>query len=538
MTGRDAGSTGTGTEPRRAATSPADRDDAAATSGERPRLVDGWSLALVVLAGAQPFATYLDRNIDRLVWPASVVWTGVVWTALLVLTFVGVRLLTRRVSPVPVAAVVAVVNLSFWNFARVFSYEPASDGARWTALAIWAAGTGLFAALCFLLFRHRVVRLFAVLFLAVWTAALLLDAQVVRSNLEGGDQVQMPAASPVQFQERPNVYWFVLDEHARSDQLLARAESDNSWFGTDLDERGFSTSESSTGSYVHTHSSMSSTLAMDHVWTAGPEYKREFEVVAPIIAGDNPVVATFEANGYRYIGAPDGKVEWSICPEAGPGRSCIEPEGGRFALREPYSYLALSTPVGSLGLPVTHNDPDSIRAGIAEARSDPQPFFLFAHLLSPHFPFRYEEGCAERRPWVDGYNYSPAQFRRAYANDVQCLDRAMIGLIDDILANDPDAVIIIQSDHGSRLDFAGGQRPDVITDDQLQERYAVVNAMRLPSSCRGRPIEGEQLVNTFRIVFGCLSGDEPDLLDPRYFFPIPGTNRSFVELNRERAEAP
>ena len=42
----------------------------------------------------------------------------------------------------------------------------------------------------------------------------------------------------------------------------------------------------------------------------------------------------------------------------------------------------------------------------------------------------------------------------------------------------------------------------------LQERFGALNAIRLPAPCRGDSIEGEPLVNTFRLVLACL-GDEP-----------------------------
>ena len=44
----------------------------------------------------------------------------------------------------------------------------------------------------------------------------------------------------------------------------------------------------------------------------------------------------------------------------------------------------------------------------------------------------------------------------------------------------PDAVIIVQSDHGSKLTFDWSKRYDAWTDANLQERFGALNAMRLP----------------------------------------------------------
>ena len=51
---------------------------------------------------------------------------------------------------------------------------------------------------------------------------------------------------------------------------------------------------------------------------------------------------------------------------------------------------------------------------------------------------------------------------------------------------DPDAVIIIQSDHGSRLSFEWDTPYEEWTDAMLTERFGVLNAIRLPTSCRVR----------------------------------------------------
>jgi hypothetical protein len=508
--------------------------DPARTEGRRP-LVDGWSLVIVVLSAVQPFARYLDANAKKIVWPGAVIVDAVLWVALMLAAFVAIRAVTRRSTPVAIAAGFVVFNLSFWNFFRWLPYEPATEANRWLAILVWIVVTGIGIRLAAKLASLRYTATFIVIFLGIWTAALLVSAVQGRSTIGTGDPLVVPATEPVAFAgDRPNVYWFLLDEHARTDALKRITGSDNSWFGDDLTDRGFSVSSTSTASYLQTHLSVTSTLAMADIWEPGKEYRGEYALAAPLLTGDNPVVETFEANGYRYVGAPDGKMEWSNCPEPAETRACIEPEGGPFALREPHSFLVYSTPVGSLGLPSTHNDTTSIRAGIDELWTDDQPFFLYAHLLTPHFPFRYEQDCSERRPWVDGYNYSREQRDAAYANDVQCLDHDMVDLVDHILANDPDAVIIIQSDHGSALEFSSSVPIGEQTPELLHERFGVLDAIRLPEPCRGDDIEGQPLVNTFRLVFACLEGTDPELLEARHFYPADTEQtvvRSFLEVD-------
>jgi len=490
----------------------------------------------VALGAMQPLANFLNSNVRRLVWPAPVVVDAVAWVVFLLVAFVVVRLLTRTSPALPIAAGFVAFNLSFWNFWRWLPIYPSSELRRWFALLLWAVITLVLVRLAMKLATLQYTRVFLVIFLGMWTAVLLLSASTGRSELAGGDLPTVAETPSYTFAEKPNVYWLMLDEHARSDELLAKTGSDNSWFGDDLRERGFSVSESSTSSYVQTHLSLTSTLAMDYAWTPGHDYRGEYGLAATVVNGANPVVATFEANGYRYVGAPDGSIEWARCPDPGPDRSCIEPVGGLLSLREPHSYLVWSTPVGSLDLPLTHNDPASVQAGIDQLRTDDQPFFLFAHLLSPHFPYRYETDCSRRAHPINDLSVDHDQHAALYANDVQCLDREIVATVDHILADDPDAVIIVQSDHGSAIDFMFGTQLEDMDPAALDERFAVLNAIRLPESCRGDSIEGEPLVNTFRLVLACLGGEEPDLLEPRHFFTMFSRVQSIEEIPAEAGE--
>ena len=223
-----------------------------------PALLDGWSVAIVLLGGMQPFVAFMASNATKLVDPFAVVVMGVVWTVALLAAFVAVRLLTRRSAALPIAAGFVAFNLSFWNFGRWLSSEPGSAARRWIGLLIWAGVTALLVRLVMKLAEHRAARSFLTIFLSVWLIASIGVFAIDRSSVGGGDQPDTyagPAFAP--FQDHPDVYWFILDEHARSDQLETWTGSDNSWFSDDLAERGFAVSESTQTGYPHTHLSTS-----------------------------------------------------------------------------------------------------------------------------------------------------------------------------------------------------------------------------------------------------------------------------------------
>jgi hypothetical protein len=509
MTGSTPGSAGRKYGPR---VTGEEASPAAGAAGPHP-LVDPWSAAIVVCSSLQPF---LLANADKIIEPAPVVVDAVAWTVLVGGVCLAIRARTRTAPALPLALAVGVGNLSFWNFNKWLPYEPAGWGARIAGLAVWALVTALAVVLVVKLSARPWVRPFATMLFAVWLAASVGGFAVARGQAFGGDPVGRYDGPTYTFEGRPDVYWIVLDEHARSDQLERYTGADNGWFAAELEDRGFSSSESSQSAYLETHLSIPSTLSMAYTLTPGHDYHGVYQTAAAVVGGDNPVVDTFEANGYRFVYAPDGTHEWARCRASGT-RVCLAPEGGALALREPRSALLRSTPVGSFDFPYAHNEVGSV-VDQALALEGDAPTFLFAHVMSPHFPFRYRADCSGRDRWVEGVGLSGPERAAAYADEVTCLDREVVAAVDRIVAADPDAVVIVQSDHGSRLSFNFSTTFEEMSPASLAEGFGALNAIRLPEPCRGDPIEGQPLVNTFRLVFACLAGAEPELLPPRTFF--------------------
>jgi hypothetical protein len=501
------------------------------------RKVDPTSVAIVVFAALLPFTQFLATNATKLTRPGAVLTDMVGWLVLNLVLFAAIRAWWRKPTTITIAAMFAAANLSFWNFGRWLPYEPASATTRWVGIALWLLVTVVVVRLAMRLAAWKSAGTFLVILLGVMTLVPALTYATTAMTIGDGDApLTYQGAAFAPFETRPDVYWFVLDEHASAPQVERWTGRAVSWFGRDLEERGFATSDSSHSGYLFTHLSIPSTLAMEYAFQPGGDYPTEYTMAVPFLAGDNPVVETFEANGYRYVFAPEGSTEWTGCPVLEGDRVCVPPVQPAFSVSGPHTKLLWSTPIGSLGFPVVHNDFDSVLDGVDEIRAeDPdRPLFTFAHILSPHYPYRYGEGCAPRSPWVEGTAFTGEERAAAYGNEVDCIDRSAIGAVDRILAEDPDAVIVIQGDHGSTLTFNWQLPFSEWSDASFAERLSPLNAIRLPEACSDRSIEGEPLVNTFRLVLACLSGTEPDLLPTRAFSSSYGTLADLTELDPDR----
>jgi hypothetical protein len=82
---------------------------------------------------------------------------------------------------------------------------------------------------------------------------------------------------------------------------------------------------------------------------------------------------------------------------------------------------------------------------------------LFAHLMAPHPPFVYADGLAPCWPGcgifeanAEALGISIHEWGEQMARQLPAVNERILATIDDLLAADPDTVIVLFSDHGGR----------------------------------------------------------------------------------------
>jgi membrane-anchored protein YejM (alkaline phosphatase superfamily) len=190
------------------------------------------------------------------------------------------------------------------------------------------------------------------------------------------------------------------------------------------------------------------------------------------------------------------------------------------------------TPIGSLDLarePLT--DPEYAIQQLEDRGRYDEPFFLYAHIISPHSPSRFDEDCNLRSRFA--YFSIPTktdQDKRNYVQDVRCLNANVLRAIDAIQGSDPDAYIIVASDHGSKFIPDQYKRLEDWRPEALREEFGNLVAMYLPDRCRDSAEKITNTVNTFRVVAACLEGTAPDMVEDRAFL-WPATGPGPQELD-------
>ncbi len=494
------------------------------------RLLRPWVLLTVVLSSLLPFVGFSYRFRHELV--GAVVYLPmvvVVATAqLAVLAFVAWRRPTSDL--VRAAFVSAAVVLSVFSFDAWMDLL-APHGPSVLRLGIWAVATSLAIWGVWRLVDREWFRWGTSIFLGVLVITQAVSLGAYRMWVAGAEAPVVDAGLPPVAAvpaARPDVWWFVLDMMGRPDQVQLHAGADLGPFVDDLEGDGFVVADESWVSYPRTVFSLSSTLAMGYPFLPGADLRNEFAAGAPLLLDANPTMDRFRALGYQVAYAPAGGPHWTHCGAAVD--VCAEPPTSLLRGDELQLALTIMSPVADLAVADTVHAPPSDALARVRAAVDPdRPLFAFVHVLSPHEPARYRDDCS----LLDqaGIDDGPAVDRAAhYATDATCIAADMQRTVEQIVAEDPDAVIIIQGDHGSKLD-GRWEPPDQWTAAQLTERFAILDALRLPPGCPVDDPRAAAAVNTFRLVFACLEGRRPDLVDYRAFNWSPREIDTLVELD-------
>jgi len=293
----------------------------------------------------------------------------------------------------------------------------------------------------------------------------------------------------------PDVVVLLLDAHGREDILADQYDEDVSGFLGALRNRDFHVSSRSRSNYMNTQLTLASMFNMTHVSDLNlpPQTDVSYNVALRASLDRNRAFAALHAAGYE-VGAVSPGYEGVALRSADvflEGGQASELESVLIAnsgLRHAVTALAPDALADQARERVLWNlEPDHWLPGVAPAATLSQPYFLFVHIPSPHFPYLFDRagGPVNDRPIVVTGRGTPAERSPAeldatahrYAAQLAYVDGLAIEALDEVIARvPPDAVIVVMADHG----------PDAYIDwDHLDttptlERFATLFAARTP----------------------------------------------------------
>jgi hypothetical protein len=364
--------------------------------------------------------------------------------------------------------------------------------------------------------------------------------------------------------ERPDIYFLLLDGFGRQDVLEEAYGINIDPFVIELRNHGFVIADRALSAHPMTWLSIPAIL--DHSYQALPGDRGRPPTIdrqLAILAGASLTHRILMNNGYEFVTAATSYGTLCRPSPISEFEQCVvnRPDLDEAMLRASIRYkLAFMTPIiglNSMGViprwvsrywrapdlledKSTHGGKAFLTSDILNVVSpstidgEPTPRFIFAHMMYSHPPFTLDSDCSFRTRGVPDQTIGWSD-ANAYRQGLECAISQVLELLDSI---DPSAIVIIQSDHGPILgmpDSLDGVMGSLQSQDpplrEVWARASVFSAVRLPEVCRPTVSDYYAGVNTFPVIFACLSR-LPSLVQPERSLWAWHDSRSVVDLTK------
>ena len=334
-----------------------------------------------------------------------------------------------------------------------------------------------------------------------------------------------------------DIYLIVLDEYANSKVLQERVQFDNRAFEDSLRHLGFTIPASVRSNYVHTLLSLPSLLNFSHLSSLANEVgRRSTDATIPnYLLENNRTVAFLKPRGYQFLFFPsrwwpstdhNSNADWEF--KAWNGFHLGREATGSDLRR---SYIRSS----ALGLLMEDNtwDGDHVRRtlqGLEQVPSRAEPTFAFAHIVSPHWPYVFTADCQ-----ATGHQPAEGQEgkRRAYAEQLQCLNKLVLRTVTTIIQRSPvPPIILLQGDHGTNLlRYSSAPSARAVSPDQARERFGAFGAYYLPDGGDRLFTGSVTIVNVLQKVLSHYFGADIPPAPDELYMSLERTPYDFVRLD-------
>ena len=416
-------------------------------------------------------------------------------------------------------------------------------------VAVWAV-TGL--ALLVFLWRTRrrfpsitkFLNFFAIFLFAVptVTSAFYKIANIKPQALQEIDS-RIGQEIPLNVEEgavKPDIYYIILDRYAGEAVLKDLYGFDNSEFLNFLTKKGFYIADRSTMNYPRTLPSLAASLNMEYIdfLTAIAGENTSDQTFAYPLVDNHKVGQLLKSQGYRYLHMGSWFEPTKVSTLADQnfimGDLFLGIDGFSTELLETTLFAPiirrLSSRTSSFEFDTQHRNRILYQfENLERIPSLDSPKFVFAHILLPHDPYVFGKNCEELPSTAKASVLS-------YLDHVSCANKKTEKLVETILASSKiPPIIVIQADEGpynmiypmpkGRFNFKDA------SDDTLNERFPILNALYLPGVDTSDLYPSMTPVNTFRFIFNKYFGANLNILpDKNYVYEDEDHFYKFIEV--------
>ena len=330
----------------------------------------------------------------------------------------------------------------------------------------------------------------------------------------------------------PNVYYIILDGYPRNDVLKKHLNFDNSEFTNFLKQWGFYVAENSHANYTLSSTSIPSTMNMNYINFLADEIGEDSRDYNPLIGkdfglyADNQVIKNFKSMGYNVVKIGSVPVYLHGIPLADL-TLCYKTL--HLMDNRLFDAVGRTSMIGYFIERWSENQQRQIILCSFEELPKisgyfEEPVFVWSHIMLPHFPLIFGPNGEPITPGKSllamnhpEYTDNSWNIKQQFLQQVQFANKKSMEFIDNILENEKQSIIIIQSDHGSDFDV-NYQDP---TDGDVFQRLSNLNAIYFPDEKHREMLVNDPTnVNTFRIVFNSYFGSDYEMLEDRIYWGL------------------
>ena len=497
------------------------------------------SYLLLGISSLQPVANFIQVNIDD---QAFILSRTILYFALIFfstsLIFIFCKLIFKPSNNFFFSFAIALAILIFFNFhitepfiheygESLFGLTPIKDRLVLVAhivlyLLILLLGLKISASSKLTLITISVLAVIPTVDL-VLAAPLFFASQAPTNQLVAFEMPpKVKNIDKISFQvEKPNVYLIIPDGMPAPETVSSVLGGYKYKITDQLKQRDFHFVPNSISNGFITYSSVPHFFTMDYFFQNNEELKPEKKSkILEVFKGYNPVIAGFRSRGYRYFQV-DGSYHTTRC--SGYEDVCIGSFAGMSALDRMF---LKRTGIHRLRYFLRHLQKKRANVILVEMPNiiphlpnvKEGPYFVHAHFSMPHLPYRYKSDCSKKNVHSNPYEPDLKKWRIPLKEQLMCAERQLDKFVNSILERDPTAIIVIQSDHGSSHSLALNKEQMEYSNEDIRLGRGIFSAFYMPKKCISNLRPGLSPVNTFRLVFSCLDGRVPDLLEDRSYY--------------------
>ncbi len=459
-------------------------------------------------------------------------------------------ILARRLKDLPRAGfVIFLLEIWFFHYGTIHSTatpllrEMVKINIHWLLIPAWSL---LFFFLgSNIVWRHirspqtitSFLNTLAVLLVIFSTGRVILDIVPRYSDRPLANFVIQALPDHSTLEIKSDIYYIIVDGYARQDVLSTLYQCNNQAFIKELENRGFQIPSNSKSNYMQTALSLASSLNMDYLSDISPNVPDRGQLIGRI--SHSQVRTILEKFGYQIITFSSGYLPTDITD----ADTYYAPDETvkSFDFEALLVVNTLAKPLfesGWLSLPIGKYQTQQERIlftfdTLSSLPITSSPKFVFAHVLTPHPPFIFDENGPVTPDnfyiLADGERLggTTEAYQLGFTNQLQFTNRMLLETIDLILENSVESpVIIIQADHG----------PGMLLNTALAEstchyeRFSILSAFYLPDKPDTNIPDDITAVNIFRLIFNTYLGTNFELLPNQQYYSSWAHPYQFIDV--------